>query len=173
MIKERERGTMEQLLMTPASTTDIVVAKIAPLFAMLMIMSLFAVGIMRLFFAVPVRGSMLLLVLSAALCILCGIGIGTFLATVTKSAQQAQMTAFFINPPLATLSGSMTPVEAMPSWMQPVTWLNPIRHFGIIARATLMKGSGIDVLWPNFLALIGFAVVLVSLSIWRFRKQLG
>jgi ABC-2 type transport system permease protein len=173
MIKERERGTMEQLLMTPASTTDIVVAKIAPLFAMLIVMSLFAIGIMRVFFAVPVRGSMLLLVLSAALCILCGIGIGTFLATITKTAQQAQMTAFFINPPLATLSGSMTPVEAMPSWMQPITWLNPIRHFGIISRATLMKGSGIDVLWPNFLALIGFALVLVSLSIWRFRKQLG
>jgi len=94
-------------------------------------------------------------------------------ATFTKSAQQSQMTAFFINPPLATLSGSMTPVEAMPSWMQPITWLDPIRHFGIISRATLLKGSGIDVLWPNFLALIGFTVVLVSLSIWRFRKQLG
>jgi len=173
MIKERERGTVEQLLMTPASTTDIVVAKITPLFVLLMVMAMLAIGIMRVFFAVPVRGSMLLLVLSAALCILCGIGIGTFVATFTKSAQQSQMTAFFINPPLATLSGSMTPVEAMPAWMQPVTWLNPIRHFGIIARATLMKGSGIDVLWPNFLALIGFTLVLLSLSIWRFRKQLG
>jgi ABC-2 type transport system permease protein len=173
MIKERERGTMEQLLMTPASTTDMVIAKIAPVFAMLMVMAVIAIVIMRVAFSVPVHGSLVLLVLSAALCILCGIGIGTFVATITKTAQQAQMTAFFINPPLATLSGSMTPVEAMPSWMQPITWLNPIRHFGIIARATLMKGSGIDVLWPNFLALIGFAVVLVSLSIWRFRKQLG
>jgi len=173
MIKERERGTMEQLLMTPASTTDMVIAKIAPVFAMLMIMAVIAIIIMRVFFSVPVHGSLVLLVASAALCILCGVGIGTFLATVTKTAQQAQMTAFFINPPLATLSGSMTPVEAMPAWMQPVTWLNPIRHFGIIARATLMKGSGLDVLWPNFLALIGFAVVLLSLSIWRFRKQLG
>jgi ABC-2 type transport system permease protein len=124
-------------------------------------------------FAVPVRGSMLLVVLSAALCILCGIGIGTFVATVHQVRAAIQMTAFFINPPLATLSGSLTPVEAMPRWMQPITWLNPIRHFGIITRATLLKGSGIDVLWPNFLALIGFAVVLVSLSIWRFRKQLG
>jgi ABC-2 type transport system permease protein len=97
---------VEQLLMTPASTTDIVVAKIAPLFALLIVMSLLAIGIMRLFFAVPVRGSMLLLILSAALCILCGIGIGTFVATFTKSAQQSQMTAFFINPPLATLSVS-------------------------------------------------------------------
>jgi ABC-2 type transport system permease protein len=173
MVKERERGTVEQLLMTPASTTDIVVAKIAPLFALLMVMATFAIGIMRLFFGVPVRGSLLLLALSAGLCILSGIGIGTFVATFTKSAQQSMMTAFFINPPLSVLSGSLTPVEAMPSWLQPITWLNPIRHFGIIARATLMKGSGIDVLWPNFLALIGFTLVLVSLSIWRFRKQLG
>jgi len=173
MIKERERGTVEQLLMTPASTMDIVVAKIAPLFALLLLMSMFAIGLMRVIFGVPLRGSMLLLVLSAALCILCGIGIGTFVATFTKSAQQAQMMAFFINPPLATLSGATTPVEAMPAWMQPITWFNPIRHFTIIARATLMKGSGIDVLWPNFLALMGFALVLVSLSIWRFRKQLG
>ncbi|HTQ53112.1 MAG TPA: ABC transporter permease [Bryobacteraceae bacterium] len=173
MIKERERGTVEQLLMTPASTTDIVIAKILPLFFLLLVMATLAIVIMRVFFAVPVRGSLILLVLSAALCILCGIGIGTFVATFTKSAQQSQMTAFFINPPLATLSGSLTPVEAMPSWLQPVTWLNPIRHFGIIARATLMKGSGIDVLWPNFLALIGFTLVMLSLSIWRFRKQLG
>jgi ABC-2 type transport system permease protein len=173
MVKERERGTVEQLLMTPASTTDIVVAKIAPLFVLLMVMATLAIGIMRLFFAVPVRGNLLLVAASAGLCILCGIGIGTFVATFTKSAQQAMMTAFFINPPLATLSGATTPVEAMPAWMQPVTWLNPIRHFTIIVRATLMKGSGIDVLWPNFLALIGFTVVLVSLSIWRFRKQLG
>jgi ABC-2 type transport system permease protein len=173
MVKERERGTVEQLLMTPASTTDIVVAKIAPLFVLLMVMATLAIGIMRLFFAVPVRGNLLLVAASAGLCILCGIGIGTFVATFTKSAQQAMMTAFFINPPLATLSGATTPVEAMPSWMQPVTWLNPIRHFTIIVRATLMKGSGVDVLWPNFLALIGFTVVLVSLSIWRFRKQLG
>lgn len=173
MVKERERGTVEQLLMTPASTTDIVVAKIAPLFALLMVMATLAIGIMRVFFAVPVRGSLVLLALSAALCILCGIGIGTFVATFTRSAQQSMMTAFFINPPLSVLSGSLTPVEAMPQWMQPITWLNPIRHFGIISRATLMKGSGIDVLWPNFLALIGFTVVLVSLSIWRFRKQLG
>ncbi len=173
MIKERERGTVEQLLMTPASTTDIVVAKIVPLFAMLMVMVVMAVVVMRLGFNVPVRGSMLLVIGSAALCVLCGIGLGTFIATFTKSAQQAQLTAFFVNPPLATLSGAMTPVEAMPAWLQPVTWLNPIRHFGIITRAVLLKGSGLDVLWPNFLVLIGFTLVLVSLSVWRFRKQLG
>ena len=93
MVKERERGTVEQLLMTPASTTDIVIAKIAPLFVLLMVMATLAIGVMRLFFDVPVRGSVVLLALSAGLCILSGIGIGTVVATFTKSAQQAMMTA--------------------------------------------------------------------------------
>jgi drug efflux transport system permease protein len=173
MIKEREAGTVEQLLMTPAGTTEIVVAKIVPIFLLLLMMVLLAVGVMRLVFHVPVRGSLTIVIAGAALCVLSGIGIGTFIATFSKSAQQSQLMAFFVNPPLAVLSGALTPVEAMPAWMQPVTWLNPIRHFGIITRATLLKGSGMDVLWPNFLALILFTLVLISVSTWRFRKQLG
>jgi ABC-2 type transport system permease protein len=173
MIKEREAGTVEQLLMTPASTTEIVVAKITPVFLLLMAMVLLAIGVMRVGFNVPVRGSMTLVIAGSALCVLSGIGIGTFVATFSKSAQQSQLMAFFVNPPLAVLSGALTPVEAMPAWLQPVTWLNPIRHFGIITRATLLKGSGIDVLWPNFLALIGFTLLLIAVSTWRFRKQLG
>ena len=109
----------------------------------------------------------------AALCVLGGIGIGTFIATFTKSAQQAQLMSFFVNPPLASLSGALTPVEAMPHWMQPLTVLNPIRHFGVITRGALLKGSGMAELWPNFLALFLFTLVLLSLSVWRFRKQLG
>ena len=81
--------------------------------------------------------------------------------------------SFFVNPPLATLSGSLTPVEAMPHWLQPVTVLNPIRHFGIITRGALMKDAGLDTLWPHFLALSLFTFVLVTLSVRRFRNQLG
>jgi ABC-2 type transport system permease protein len=173
MIKEREAGTVEQLLMTPASTTDIVIAKIAPVFLLLMAMVLLSIGVMRLGFDVPVRGSLTIVIAGAALCVLSGIGIGTFIATFSKSAQQSQLMAFFVNPPLAVLSGALTPVEAMPAWLQPITWLNPIRHFGIITRASLLKGSGMDVLWPNFLALICFTLILISVSTWRFRKQLG
>lgn len=173
MIKEREAGTVEQLLMTPAGTTEIVVAKIVPIFLLLLTMVLIAIGVMRLSFSVPLRGSLAIVISGAALCVLSGIGIGTFISTFSKSAQQSQLMAFFVNPPLAVLSGALTPVEAMPAWMQPITWLNPIRHFGIITRATLLKGSGIDVLWPHFLALIAFTVVLIAISTWRFRKQLG
>ncbi|HVW10312.1 MAG TPA: ABC transporter permease [Bryobacteraceae bacterium] len=173
LIKERERGTVEQLLMTPATTSEIVIAKILPLFLLLCLLVLFAASLLKIIFDVPFRGNVFLVLSGGALCVLCGIGVGTFIATYTKSAQQAQLMAFFINPPLSSLSGSLTPVEAMPHWLQPVTLINPIRHFGIITRSCLMKGSGLDTLWPNYLALVGFATVLLTLSVRRFRKQLG
>jgi ABC-2 type transport system permease protein len=173
MVKEREAGTIEQLLMSPAGTSEIILAKIAPLFFLLCLMALLAIGLMRAVFHVPFHGSFLLVFSGAALCLLSGIGIGTFIATFTKSAEQAQLTSFFVNPPMASLSGALTPMEAMPQWMQPLTKFNPIYHFGVIARASMLKGSGFETLWPNFLALLAFTVVLVSLSVWRFRKQLG
>lgn len=173
MIKEREAGTVEQLLMTPADTAEIVVAKIAPLFGLLLLMVLLALGILRFVFHLPLHGSLALVFSGAALCLLCGIGIGTFIATFTRTSQQSQLMSFFVNPPLASLSGALTPVEAMPHWMQPLTLLNPIRHFGEITRASLLKGSGLAELWPNLLALALFTVILLAFSIWRFRKQLG
>ena len=173
MVREREAGTIEQLLMSPAGTSEIIIAKIAPIFFLLCLMALLAITLMRLVFHVPFHGSFLLVAGGAALCLLCGIGIGTFIATFTKSAEQAQLTSFFINPPMSSLSGALTPMEAMPHWMQPLTQFNPIYHFGVIARASMLKGSGLTTLWPHFLALFVFTVVLVSLSVWRFRKQLG
>ena len=173
MVKEREAGTVEQLLMTPAGTAEIIIAKITPLFLLLCVMILFATALVTLVFHVPVRGSLLLVWAGAALCVLSGIGIGTFIATFTRSAQQAQLMSFFVNPPIASLSGSLTPIEAMPKWLQPITILNPVRHFGMIARGVMVKGAGIESLWPNLLALILFTVILLSLSVWRFRKQLG
>jgi len=173
MIKEREAGTVEQLLMTPADGTEIVIAKLTPLFALLLLMVLLAMTLIRVVFQVPFRGSLVLVLAGAALCVLSGIGIGTFIATFTKSGQQARLMAFFVNPPLASLSGSLTPVEAMPHWLQPITWLNPLRHFGLISRGVLVKQSGLAELWPNFLVLLIFTIVLVGLSVSRFRKQLG
>jgi ABC-2 type transport system permease protein len=173
IVKEREAGTLEQLLMSPATTTQIIVAKLLPLFVLLCMMGTLAIGIMRVVFGIPFRGNVFLVISAAALCLLCGISIGTFIATFTKSARQAQLTLFFVNPPLTSLSGAFTPVEAMPKWLQPVAQFNPIQHFGQISRGAMLKGSGMDTLWPNFLALLAFTVVLVALSIWRFRKQLS
>ena len=173
MVKEREAGTLEQLMMSPAGTYTIIVAKITPLFLLLCLMVLGAVGLMKLVFRVPFRGGYLLVFLGAALCVLCGIGIGTFIATFTRTSAQAQLTSFFVNPPLSSLSGALTPAQALPAWLRPPTSINPIYHFGVIARGSMLRGSGLGTLWPHFLVLLAFALVLVSLSVWRFRKQLG
>lgn len=173
MVKEREAGTIEQLLMSPASTTEIIIAKIAPLFLLLSLMMFVAIILIKTVFGVPFHGGLLPVLGGGALCVLAGIGIGTAISTFSKSAQQALLTGFFINPPLVSLSGALNPVEAMPGWLQPLTIINPIHHFAAIARGSMLKGSGLDALWPNFLGLSIITVVLLSLSVWRFRKQLS
>jgi len=107
------------------------------------------------------------------LCVLSGIGIGTIIATFTRSQQQAQLLGFFVTPPLSMLSGATTPIEAIPHWMQPMTYLNPVRHFASIGRGVILKGVGVEVIYPNLLALLAFTVVLMGISVLRFRKQLN
>src|SRR5262245_35843326 len=136
--------------MSPATTTEIIVAKIAPLFAALCVMVvILVVGIGRVVFGVPFNGNVFLVFAGAALCLLGGIAIGIFLATFTRSAYQTQLAAFFINPPLAFLSGAVTPVEAMPAWLQPVTQLNPIYDFSVIACGSMWKGRGLGLRWTH------------------------
>lgn len=173
LVREKEIGTIEQLLMTPASSTEIIIAKVAPLFILLAFDIVLALLVARLAYGVPMRGSLLLFFLAASLCVLCGIGLGMMIATFTRTQQQAQLISFFTNPPLAILSGATTPIEAMPSWLQQVTALNPVKHFAIIARSIMLKGSGMDVLFGELGALTVIALVIVSLSAWRFRKQLS
>ena len=173
LVREKEVGTIEQLLMTPAGSSELILAKVAPIFVLLAFDIVLALTVARLVFGVPMRGSLLLFFISASLCVLCGIGLGMMIATFTHTQQQAQLMGFFTNPPLAILSGATTPIEAMPRWLQPVTALNPVKYFAIIARSIMLKGSGIDVLYGDLLALAIIALVMVSLSAWRFRKQLS
>jgi ABC-2 type transport system permease protein len=173
MVKEREAGTIEQLLMSPAGTYEIIVAKIAPLFAVLFLMVVFAIILIKVAFDVPFQGGLFVLLTGAALCVLSGIGLGTVIATFTHSAFQAQLTSFSVNPLLTTASGAVTPAEAIPGWLQPLVKINPIRHFSQIARSSMIKGSGFDTLWPDFLVLGIFTFIMVSASVWRFRKQLS
>lgn len=173
MIKERSAGTLEQLLMSPATTSEIIIAKITPLFALLGTMGLVSLAAIRFVFGVPFHGSIIVVLAGGALCMLSGIALGMFVATIAKTALQAQLAVFFLNPPFASLSGAFTPIEAMPKWLQPLTVLNPIAHFGIITRGALIKGSGFGALWPNFLALLLFTLVLFTFSVIRYRKQLA
>ncbi len=173
MIREKERGTVEQLLMTPASALEVVAAKLVPLFALLMAMVTLVLIVARLVFGVPLRGNPVLVLAACACCVLTGIGLGTFISTLVRSANQTQLISFFINPPLAMLSGGLTPIEAMPKWVQPLTLFNPIAHFATIARSVLIKGAGLEVVYPNLLALLALATLFVGFSAWRFRRQLS
>jgi ABC-2 type transport system permease protein len=173
MVKEKEVGTVEQLLMTPAGSAEIILAKMAPIFILLSFDVGLSAAVGNIVFGLPLRGSLVLLYSAGMLCVLSGIGIGTIIATFTRSQQQAQLMSFFVNPPLSMLSGATTPIEAMPEWMQPLTDLNPVKHFAVLVRGVMLKGVGLDVLYPNFLALLAFAIILVGVSAWRFRKQLN
>jgi ABC-2 type transport system permease protein len=173
LVREKEIGTIEQLLMTPAGSSEIILAKVGPIFLLMALDIGLAIGVSRIAFGVPMRGSLLLFFFSASLCVFCGIGMGMMIATFTRTQQQAQLMTFFTNPPLAILSGATTPIEAMPAWLQPITAINPVKHFAIIARGVMLKGSGIDVLYSELIALSVIAFVMVSLSAWRFRKQLS
>jgi ABC-2 type transport system permease protein len=173
MIKEKEQGTVEQLLMTPASAIEVVTAKIAPLFVLLMGMTGLALVAARLAFNMPFRGSLTLLIVACGCCVLTGIGIGTFVATLSRSIAQAQLMLFFVNPPLMALSGGFTPIEAMPKWIQPFSYLNPIAHFATLARSVMVRGAGLDVVYVQLLALGLIAAVLVGFSASRFRSQMS
>jgi ABC-2 type transport system permease protein len=172
VIREKDTGTLEQLLMTPATTWEILVAKVVPLFVLLMGTVLLALGIARLVFGVPIRGNLSLLLLLSGLYLFVGIGIGIMLATISRNQQQVVLTAFFINIPLIQLSGAIAPVDSMPTFFRYLSWLNPLRHFVQILRGILLKGIGLEMLWLHVLALVMFAAIFLSISISQFRKQL-
>jgi ABC-2 type transport system permease protein len=131
-----------------------------------------ALTVARLVFGVPFHGNIFLFFLAGSLCVLSGIGIGTLIATFVKSQQQAQLMSFFVNPPIVLLAGATTSIEAMPDWIQPFTIINPVRHFAVISRGVMFKGTGVDVLYPNPLALMLFCFLIIGISVWRLRKQL-
>jgi ABC-2 type transport system permease protein len=173
VVREKEAGTIEQLVMTPASNTEVILAKICPLLILLGVDVLIALGVAKVVFDLPLRGNLFVLLMIAVLYFWVGISIGILIATYSKTQQQTQLTAFFINPPLVLLCGAITPISAMPTFMQWLTYLDPLRYFIEVCRGVLLKGVGIETLWPQVLILLIFAMVLMTLSIRQFRRQLG
>ncbi|MEB3336578.1 MAG: ABC transporter permease [Leptolyngbyaceae bacterium] len=173
VVSEKDSGTLEQLLMTPADAWEILLAKVVPLFVLLIGDVLLALGIARLVFGVPIRGSLLLFLTLSGLYIFVGIGVGIMLATLARSQQQVILISFFVNLPLIQLSGAIAPIESMPVVFQYLSLMNPLRHFVAIARGILLKGAGLEILYPHVLALGLFATVLLTISVNRFRSQLS
>ena len=173
VVREKDTGTLEQLLMTPAAAWEIILAKVVPLFVLLLGEVLLALTIARVAFHVPLRGNLFLFLFFSGLYACVGIGIGFLLATISRTQQQAILTSFFINLPLIQLSGAIAPVESMPPFFQWFSLINPLRHYVKISRGILLKGNGLDVLCPEAIALFAFAVVFLIVSTNKFRTQLS
>ncbi len=173
LVKEKDSGTLEQLLMTPAESWEILVAKIVPLLVMLNGSVLIAVTIGRVVFQVPFRGNFFTYMFASNIYIFVVISIGIILATISKNQRQAILTSFFFNLPLIQLSGALSPIESMPDFFRYLTYLNPLRYYIQCVRNILLKGVGLDVIWKDLVILMVFATVLLSFSASRFRKQLG
>jgi ABC-2 type transport system permease protein len=170
-VKEKETGTIEQLLMTPAQTGEMLLAKTTPVFVLMMVVLFVSLVVGMLVFGLPVRGDVWLFALAGALAALAGIGIGVMVATVSKSQQQAQLLTFFVNPPLTLLSGATSPLENMPDFFQKLSYFDPLRYMVMIVRGVTLKNAPLSALWPNLVALTVFSIVLFAISAWRFRKQ--
>ena len=172
IVREKEIGTMEQLMVTPIRPIELIIGKTVP-FAMIGIFQLvLTTSVALLVFRVPFRGSFLLLLISGILFLMTTLGIGLFLSTIAQTQQQAALSTFMVTMPGFLLSGFAFPIHAMPPLFQYVTYLNPIRYFMEIVRGIFLKGSGVDTLWPQMLALTGFGIAILSVSILRFRKRL-
>jgi len=172
IVREKEIGTMEQLMVTPIKPLELMIGKTLP-FAVVGIIDMgLVVLVARLLFQVPFRGNILVL-LGASICfLLTSLGAGLFISTVSRTQQQAMMTTFLFFQPAFLLSGFTFPVRNMPEIVQYITFINPVRYFMEIVRGVFLKGSGVTVLWPQMLALAVIGVVVMTLSAGRFHKRL-
>lgn len=172
IIREREAGTMEQLIVTPVKPFELILGKTIPYiiiaFAQMVIVTLFAI----FWFHIPMNGSVPLLFASTCLFLLSTIGTGLFISTISSTQQQAMMTTFFFVLPFFMLSGFVFPIANMPEVVQWITYLNPLRYFLIVIRGIFLKGVGFEVLWPQFLALMVLGLVVFTGAVKRFRKRL-
>jgi len=172
VVREREIGTLEQIMVTPIRPVEFILGKTLPFF----LIGIFDVALIALvgtlWFQVPFRGHVSVLALGAVLFILCMLGVGLLISTVSSTQQQAMVTAFFFIMPAITFSGFGFPIATMPQWMQDLSYINPLRYFLIVLRGVYLKGAGIEILWPQMAAMAGLGFLLLTAAILRFHKAL-
>ena len=171
VVREREVGTIEQLMVTPIRPLELVLAKMSPSAAIGFGQMILVTAVGVLWFHVPIKGSLPFLFLCTAVYLLSILGIGLFISTISKTQQQAMMASFFFFQPTVLLSGFATPIENMPLGFQYITYLSPLRYFLVIVRGIFLKGVGMDVLWPQVLALLLLGIAIFALSAMRFKKR--
>ena len=172
IVREKEIGTMEQLMVTPIRPVELMLGKVLP-FALVGILEVILVTVAALLvFHIPFRGSSLLLLGCATLFLLTTLGSGLFLSTISQTQQQAMMASFLFFMPAFMLSGFAFPIHNMPLAIQYLTYVNPLRYFVEIVRGIFLKGTGVSILWPQMLALTAIGLAVLGLSSLRFRKRL-
>lgn len=172
VIKEREQGTMEQLIVTPLKATELIIGKTLPYIVISIAQMSVVTIIAKFWFNIPIAGNLVLLFFAACLFLLSTMGVGLFISTISSTQQQAMMTTFFFILPFFMLSGFIFPIANMPFVIQQLTYLNPLRYFLVIIRGIFLKGIGLHILWPQYVALLILGFVLFAGAIRRFHKRL-
>jgi ABC-2 type transport system permease protein len=173
VVREKEIGTMEQIMVTPITPTEFILGKTLP-FALIGLVDVTIVAAVGTFwFEVPLRGNIALLYLATSLYLMTTLGIGLFISTVSQTQQQAMMSTFFFFFPAVLLSGFAFPVANMPVVVQWITCVNPLRYFLVVLRGIFLKGIGLNILWPEMLVLAAMGVVTLAVAVRRFHKTLA
>jgi len=173
VVREKEIGTMEQLLVSPITPWEFILGKSVPFAIIAFADVILATTVGVLWFDVPVRGSLLLLFLATCIYLLSAIGIGLLISTISRTQQQAMMTTFFFFMPAIMLSGFMFPIANMPEVIQWITYANPLRYFLVIIRELFLKGVGLSVLWPQMAALGVIGLITIGFATRRFKKTMA
>jgi ABC-2 type transport system permease protein len=172
IVREKEIGTIEQLMVTPIRPAELLLGKTIP-FVLIGFFEVFLITFFTIFwFKIPLKGNLLLLLFTTGLYLFTTLGIGLLISTLSRTQQEAMMSTFFFIMPANILSGFMFPISNMPKIIQYVTYLNPLRYFLVIIRGIFLKGVGLSVLWNQIIPLGVIGLAVLSLSILRFRKKI-
>ncbi|HEV3111134.1 MAG TPA: ABC transporter permease [Candidatus Binataceae bacterium] len=172
IVREREIGTLEQIMVTPIRPLEFILGKTVP-YMMIALGELLIISLVGVWwFEVPMRGSIVILLAGSLLFIAGVLGVGLLISTISNTQQQAMVVSFFFIQPAITLSGFGFPISSMPPVLQWLTYLDPLRYYLVVLRGTFLKGIGVDLLWPQFVGMAAFATVTLAAASLRFRKTL-
>jgi ABC-2 type transport system permease protein len=172
VVREKEAGTMEQLIVTPLKATEFILGKTIPFILIAQAQMVMVILFARLWFRIPMAGNAFVLLAASSVFLMSTLGIGLLISTVSRTQQQAMMTNFFFILPFFMLSGFVFPIANMPAVVQWLTHLNPLSHFLVIIRGVFLKGIGFAILWPQFLELTVLGGCVFTMAVRRFRKRL-
>jgi len=172
VVREREIGTLEQIMVTPIRQVEFILGKTIPFFLIGLFDAALITAVGTFWFQVPLRGSLLVLTAGTVLYLFCVLGIGLLISTLSETQQQAMVSAFFFLMPAIIFSGFASPISSMPAALQWLTLADPLRYFIVILRGVFLKGVGFDVLWPQMACMAVFAVLILTASVLRFHKSL-